>query len=494
MPPVQPLCFVLMPFRSRKDPSRPRKPEIAFDAIYRQAIEPAIHDAGLSPIRADHEETLGVIHKPMFERLLLCDFAVADLTLPNPNVFYELGVRHASRLNTTLPIFADHVKMPFDVALLRALPYTIGADNSFGPTETAALRRGLGDRLRTLRELARTTAAVDSPVFQLVDRSRQGSLPRDAALRRIRDTDGALYELLDRYGAHDKTDIFREMVAYADARGRALASARGLPKAAAIQELDRLQADMQPLEDTEAGAIVDLYLSFRAFSAWDRMVALYDAMPEILRRTVLVREQLAFALNRLATRDPARHDRALQDRAIHTLEQVQAEVGHNPETNGLLGRIHKDRWQAALSQGDPHGALGHLRRAIDTYTSGFASDCRDAYPGVNAVTLLDIEGSEASVARKLELLPVVRFAVSRRIATGKPDYWDYATLLELAVLAGRQEDAAGLLADARAHHREPWELGTTAKNLGYIRDARRARQEDTRWLDGIVTALGEGGA
>src|SRR5215211_2864651 len=90
----RPLCFVLMPFG--------RKPSagggtIDFDAVYKDLIAPAIAEAGLEPLRADEEMTGGVIHKPMFERLILCEFAVADLTTANANVFYELGVRHAVR-------------------------------------------------------------------------------------------------------------------------------------------------------------------------------------------------------------------------------------------------------------------------------------------------------------------------------------------------------------------------------------------------------------
>src|SRR5882672_842454 len=100
MPSDSPLCFVLMPFGSKADPSG--GPNINFDPIYEQAIKPAIEAAGMEPVRADGERTGGIIHKPMFERLLLCDFAVADLTTGNPNVFYELGVRHAARPATTL--------------------------------------------------------------------------------------------------------------------------------------------------------------------------------------------------------------------------------------------------------------------------------------------------------------------------------------------------------------------------------------------------------
>ena len=51
-----------------------------------------MRDAGLEPLRADEEQAGGISHKPMFERLVLCDYAVADLTAANANVFYELGV------------------------------------------------------------------------------------------------------------------------------------------------------------------------------------------------------------------------------------------------------------------------------------------------------------------------------------------------------------------------------------------------------------------
>ena len=88
----RPLCFVLMPFG--------KKPTVAgatvdFDAVYHDLIAPAVDAAGLQAIRADEEMSGGIIHKPMFERLILCEYAVADLTTANANVFYELGVRHA---------------------------------------------------------------------------------------------------------------------------------------------------------------------------------------------------------------------------------------------------------------------------------------------------------------------------------------------------------------------------------------------------------------
>src|SRR5215212_3697612 len=90
----KPLCFVLMPFGKKTDASGN---SVEFDRVYHEIIEPAIERSELESIRADEEMTGGIIHKPMFERLILCEYAVADLTTANANVFYELGVRHAVR-------------------------------------------------------------------------------------------------------------------------------------------------------------------------------------------------------------------------------------------------------------------------------------------------------------------------------------------------------------------------------------------------------------
>jgi hypothetical protein len=325
---------------------------------------------------------------------------------------------------------------------------------------------------------------VDSPFHQLVASSQQSNLPADARLNRIRQTDGALFELLDRYGRHDKTDVFRDVVAYHDGRRKQLAEARALKPAEAIARLAAIQAELGPLEQTEAAIIIDLYLSYRAVSAWGEMRDLYDVMPIVLRQSVLVREQRAFALNRLAGKSP--DARRLREDAVQTLDEVLAQTGPNPETYGLLGRVHKDRWQEAAGAGRTAEAAGHLRASIAAYVSGFESDSRDAYPGVNAVTLLDVEGSERSLAKKRELLPVVHFAVARRIAGGKPDYWDRATLAELSVLEDRPQDAREHTQDALAAVRESWEAGTTANNLGFIRAARAARGVDVTWLDEII--------
>jgi hypothetical protein len=52
---------------------------VDFDAVHEELLVPATRDAALEPLRADQELVGVLIHKPMFERLILADYAVADL-------------------------------------------------------------------------------------------------------------------------------------------------------------------------------------------------------------------------------------------------------------------------------------------------------------------------------------------------------------------------------------------------------------------------------
>jgi MAP3K TRAFs-binding domain len=427
----EPLCFVLMPFGKKPDGSGGT---VDFDAVYRELIAPAIAEAGLEPLRADEESTGGIIHKPMFERLILCEFAVADLTTANANVFYELGVRHAVRPWSTVLVYAEGGRLPFDVAPQRALPYRLGASGA--PVDVADARRALGERLAQARD-----ASTDSPIFQLVD--------------------GMPVPEVDR----TKTDLFREQVRYSAEMKAKLAAARE----DGVEALREIEHELTPIEDAEAGVVVDLFLSYRAVSAWADMVTLVEKMSPPLAATALVREQLALALNR--------DERG--EEAEQVLQDLIARRGPSSETYGILGRVYKDRWTEAKSAGEAILARGLLDKAIDAYLKGFEADWRDAYPGVNVVTLMEVK--DPPDPRRETLLKVVAYCVERRLARGEPDYWDHATRLELAVLGKDEETAASALADALAAVRGAWESETTANNLRLIREARADRGEEVPW-------------
>ena len=460
-----PLCFVVMPFNQKPDPAG--GPDIDFNRIYKEALEPGIEAADMQPIRADEERAGGIIHKPMFERLLLCEYAVADLTTANANVFYELGVRHTARPATTLTIFAEHQPIPFDVNFLRSLPYDLGENNQFGKKQAEALREAVTKRLHELRDLANSRESIDSPLFELLKEWKPGNI------------------------AHLKTDTFREQVQENEDFKRRLAAIRETGKAKenrgdARQALADFRNDVSPLDAVEMSTVVDLMLTYRALEDWDGMIELFGAMPEELKRQILVREQLGFAYNRRAGDTKSAPDRS---EALRILLEVEAQQGASSETCGLMGRIHKDKWSEALTENDKLEAMGCLNNAIDAYRRGFLADQRDAYPGVNLLTLLDVKGDEKSLVEEKRLLPVVRFAVERRLAGGEPDYWDHATMLELAVLEGDPNESQEHLANAVAAIRETWEPGTTANNLRIIERARESRGVDTGWITEIITYL-----
>jgi tetratricopeptide (TPR) repeat protein len=416
---------------------------IDFDAVFQKIIAPAVEAAGLTGVRADEEMSSGIIHKLMYERLLMAEFAVADLTILNANVYYELGIRHAALPASTVLMTAAGSRLPFDLGNTRALLYEL--DSNGRPKDAV---KAAGDVRDALIYCAKNRA-TDSPFYQLL----QGTPPPP----------------ID----HTKTDVFREQVAIAQAVKDKLREARGQGVAA----VDAVRAELGEIKVTAMSVTTDLFLSYRAIGEWQRMVDLCKQMDPVLAQSVMIREQYAFALNRLGR----------SDEAEQVLKDIIAQRGPSSETYGLLGRVYKDRWQAALKAGSGPAARGNLRQAIEAYRLGFEADWRDAYPGVNLVTLMMIE--DPTNQEIANLAPVVRYAVERRIAARKGDYWDHATIVELAVMQNDWKRAQSALDDAVVAMRETWEADTTANNLRMIAAARKTANQDTAKLDALVQDL-----
>lgn len=83
-------CFVIMPFSDQEGyaPGHFRK-------VYDQIIKPAVESAGYEAYRVDENSVSDLITTKIFKAILDCDMAVCDLSSRNPNVLYELGIRHA---------------------------------------------------------------------------------------------------------------------------------------------------------------------------------------------------------------------------------------------------------------------------------------------------------------------------------------------------------------------------------------------------------------
>src|SRR5829696_1744802 len=102
---------------------------IDFDSIYKKIFEPAINavrlpeGGSLVARRADDDFLAGNISTEMFAYIEYSRFAVADITGLNPNVFYELGVRHRARETGTAIFRIADAPLPFDINQIRAFPY-----------------------------------------------------------------------------------------------------------------------------------------------------------------------------------------------------------------------------------------------------------------------------------------------------------------------------------------------------------------------------------
>src|SRR3954453_290658 len=147
--------------------------------------------------------------------------------------------------------------------------------------------------------------------------------------------DSPLSNTLDGYLFPDiarlRTDVFTDRVQYAQDIKQKLAAARRT----GLDALRALEQELGDLEPIESAAVVDLFLSYRAVKGWPEMIALAARMPKPLASTILVREQLALALNRAG--DDVRAEEVLLD--------ILATRGPSSETLGILGRVYKDRWE-----------------------------------------------------------------------------------------------------------------------------------------------------
>lgn len=218
--------------------------------------------------------------------------------------------------------------------------------------------------------------------------------------------------------------------------------------------------------ETPAGEpheMMALFLGYRDAQAWSEMDAVYRAMPQSMREMTVVRQQRAFALNRGGDHEAAER----------LLREQMAEDGASPESYGLMGRVFKDRMEAAHSSGDRARAAEMLGMAIDHYLNGHETDPSDPYPGINALTLMEWEASPR--ARRDALVAEVAQAVAARTASPGATYWDHATRLELSILEGDEAGAAAAVAAAVAAPKTPWQVETTLRNLRLLREAREAR-------------------
>jgi hypothetical protein len=147
-------CFVISPIGP--DGSDIRK---WADQTFKHLIEPVVEECGFSPTRADKEARAGIITTHIIQRLVTSDLVIADLTTRNPNVFYELAVRHVTR-KPLVQIIREDEDIPFDVQGMRTVKFQL-ADPDILEAARGELKRHV-DAVKDEEEL-------DTPISQAVE-------------------------------------------------------------------------------------------------------------------------------------------------------------------------------------------------------------------------------------------------------------------------------------------------------------------------------------
>ncbi len=110
-------CFLIAPIGNEGSEARSRT-----DKFEEYILSRALEGLGYEIIRADRIAASGIITKQVVNLLVTADIAVADLTDHNPNVFYEMGIRHATR-QPTIHVRHRGTKIPFDNSQMRTFEY-----------------------------------------------------------------------------------------------------------------------------------------------------------------------------------------------------------------------------------------------------------------------------------------------------------------------------------------------------------------------------------
>lgn len=109
------ICFFIGPIGNPESEQRKHS-----DLILESLIRPALEPFGFEVKRADEIQNPGLINKQIFEYLLKSRLAIADLSYHNPNVFYELAIRHARNL-PVVQLIRKSDPIPFDINQSRTI-------------------------------------------------------------------------------------------------------------------------------------------------------------------------------------------------------------------------------------------------------------------------------------------------------------------------------------------------------------------------------------
>ena len=354
-------AFIVRPFGTKEG--------IDFEEVECKLIAPALDQLEIEGRTTGEITRQGNIREDMFRLLVLSDVVIADVSIYNANVFYELGIRHGLQDRHTLLIRAEGSKdkYPFDLQTDRYFLYDPVDPGKKLPAFLEALRSTLNSTVK------------DSPVFQLLpclkphDRQALMVLPWDFQ-----------EDVARAQGARQAGDLrlFAE-----EARGFEWGSG-------GLRVVGDAQFDIRALAGAKETFEMLRSIDPNDFQANYRLGTIYQKLAESAadgdtKLDYLMRSELAIGRVLERTKPPVDYNESPKDAAERRF--------HRAEGYSLLGSNSKTRWLGDwMSAAPPARAANalrspHLAASIQNYLAGFAEDLDSFYPGINALTMLKIQ-------------------------------------------------------------------------------------------------------
>jgi hypothetical protein len=335
-------AFIIRPFGEKPD----RKGNlINFDKVEQDLIDPVLRKLGFDGRTTQDIAKAGNIREDMFRLLVTADLVIADISIHNANVFYELGIRHALRDRHTFLLRCRADDPVFDLQGERYLVYE---------------RDNPGAAVAALLEAARATVDAttkDSPVFMLLPELKVQ--PRSLFLSVPQD--------------------FSEDVQRA--------------------KLERLAGDLELFSEEACGfeweseGLRVVGRAQFALKAHEGARITWEALRDVEGNDVEADQLLGTIYQRLG--DLSRSDLAVQ----RALKAKDLRPFDRAELQSLLGRNAKAGW---LAEWGKDGLDDEARRATalrspllvqsaEAYEDGFGDDLNHFYSGLNALAMRTIE-------------------------------------------------------------------------------------------------------
>jgi tetratricopeptide (TPR) repeat protein len=384
--------------------------KVDFDRLWEAALRPAIDKAGYEPVRAN-EDIGALIINEMIERLAISDLVVADLSIPNGNVYYEVGIRHAAQRQGCLLTAADWANPLFDTAQMRHIRYPLPAESI--SDETAA------EIIKIISASVPLLASGESPFYQVFPKFPDYDPTRATSFRKTLE-DLSLFQA--------QIIAARSATGIEERRARALA----------------LRDDYHTGGPIQKAVAIELLYTLRDCSDWETVLEFIASLPADLQSSPLLIEQRALALSNSGDNDTA----------IGALRELIKTQGDTSERRGLLGGRYRRKWKQT---GNPLD----LDRAIAEYDAGMKLDLNDYFPSSNLARLYRTRNRKGDQEKAVAAAAVAMTACERARNRNINDEWLNPTLLAAAFDAGDVEKTQELANLVMLEGAAGWKLEST---------------------------------